>query len=350
MKSQRLHGLDLARFLAFAGMVIVNFQVAMLAPSATASGLLEHATIVFEGKAAATFVALAGIGVALAHRRKASGGLHAAMLKRATFLLVLGLFNMIIFEADIIHYYAFYSVFGIWFLPLDKSALLIATIVIILAFPVLMIGFNYDAGWDWNTLSYSGVWTVSGFVTNLFFNGWHPVVPWLAFFTFGMFLAKLDIANKKTGRNLTAIGIAGIVVIPLLSQSITLFVTPVIGADVATLFATSPVPPGPLYMLNGLAASMLVIGLCLMLPNTLYQINVVKTLCQTGQQTLTLYFAHILIGMSILEALKLIETTNATVALWAAFGFVGASAVFVYFWRKKFERGPIEELMRRITG
>lgn len=350
MKHRRLHGLDLARFFAFAGMVIVNFQVAMLAPNTSATGLLEHALILLEGKAAATFVVLAGIGVALAYGTKSSDGFSTVMLKRAAFLLLLGLINMMIFEADIIHYYAFYFVFGIWFLPLNKSALLIATTVIILTFPALMLWFNYDTGWDWNTLSYSGFWTINGFATNLFFNGWHPVVPWLAFFTFGMFLAKLDLANPKVGRNITTIGFVGTIAIPLLSQTITQFATPVIGADAATLFATSPIPPGPLYMLNGLAAAMLVIGLCLMLPNALYQNTLVKTLCQTGQQTLTLYFAHILIGMSILEMLKLIGTVNAAVALWAAIEFVVASAIYVYIWRKKFKRGPIEELMRRITG
>ena len=62
-KNDRLEGLDLARFLAFVGMVIVNFKIAMGAE--TGDGVLNLLTIALEGRAAATFVVLAGIGLGL---------------------------------------------------------------------------------------------------------------------------------------------------------------------------------------------------------------------------------------------------------------------------------------------
>ena len=40
------------------------------------------------------------------------------------FLLVLGLLNMLIFDADILHYYAFYFFFGVLLLPLGNRALI----------------------------------------------------------------------------------------------------------------------------------------------------------------------------------------------------------------------------------
>ncbi len=61
--SERLHGLDFARFLAFAGMVFVNFHVVTGSGS---GGLWATGFLVsLEGKAAATFVVLAGIGLGL---------------------------------------------------------------------------------------------------------------------------------------------------------------------------------------------------------------------------------------------------------------------------------------------
>ncbi|MFT6659506.1 DUF418 domain-containing protein [Maritalea sp.] len=350
MKNRRIQGLDLARFFAFAGMVVVNFQVVMRAPQSPSISFLADILAFLEGKAAATFVVLAGIGVSLAYQQSVSDHFHAIMLKRAGFLLGVGLVNMLVFDADIIHYYAFYFAIGIWLLPLSRKALLGATSAIILTSPALMLVFNYDAGWDWNTLSYSGFWTPMGFISNLFFNGWHPVVPWLAFFSFGIFLAKLDLSTSANAIRMAIFGTAGLMIVTLLSAVSVNVLTTNIGADAAAIFSTSPIPPGPLYMLNGISTAMLVIGFCLMLPKAIYQNTLIKTLCQTGQQTLTLYIAHIVIGMSMLETFGLIGTTTAPIALWAAIEFVVISAIYVYFWRKRFQRGPLEEIMRRIAS
>jgi len=350
MGTSRLHGLDFARFLAFFGMVIVNFQVLMRDQSISGTGWLDASLLLFEGKAAATFVVLAGIGVGLAFQRAEPKQFRLTMLKRSLFLLTIGLINMAIFDADIIHYYAFYFAIGLWFLPQGKHQLLIATAAIIMAFPLLQTVINYDIGWDWNTLTYSGVWTFVGFIRNLTFNGWHPIVPWLGFFTFGIFLSKLDLAKPNVAKGMVIVGAIGSVITPILSATTLTFVTPIIGVDAATLFATSPIPPGPFYMLAGTSAATLVIGLCLTLPTSIYQVTTMKTLCKTGQQTLTLYFVHILIGMSTIEAMELIGTTSAQTALTAAVLFAIASTIYVFLWNQKFKRGPLEELMRRTTG
>ncbi|MGJ8527660.1 DUF418 domain-containing protein [Maritalea sp.] len=350
MKTERLNGLGLARFLAFAGMAIVNFKVVMQTPEIIYSGFLTEALILLEGKAAAVFVVLAGVGITLAARNSAQPSFQITMLKRAVFLLAIGLINLSIFDADIIHYYAFYFALGIWLLPLGTMSLLGVTVLIILAFPALNLFLNYDVGWNWKDLSYSGLWTWEGFIRNLFFNGWHPIVPWLGFFSFGVFLAKIDLSLRINAIRLTVTGIMFLAIIPMISVQTISVLTPILGSDLSQMFATSPIPPGPFYMLNGIGAAMFVIGVCLLVPEVAYKNPLMRTLSQTGQQTLTLYFAHILIGMSILETFKLTGTSNHVMALWFALEFVGLSVLFVYFWRKRFKRGPLEELMRRTTG
>lgn len=64
LASDRLEGLDLARYFAFVGMVIVNFKITMGAEGEI--GVLNLLTTALEGRAAATFVVLAGIGLGLA--------------------------------------------------------------------------------------------------------------------------------------------------------------------------------------------------------------------------------------------------------------------------------------------
>ncbi|GAF19069.1 membrane protein [Bacillus sp. JCM 19046] len=63
MNNNRMEGLDLARALAMFGMILVNF---MIVTGAKGNGhpLLVGFTNLFEGRAAATFVTLAGIGIA----------------------------------------------------------------------------------------------------------------------------------------------------------------------------------------------------------------------------------------------------------------------------------------------
>ncbi len=57
----RIDGLDLARYLALVGMVIVNFSIVMGADNDT--GWAHAFAQSLSGRAAATFVVLAGIGL-----------------------------------------------------------------------------------------------------------------------------------------------------------------------------------------------------------------------------------------------------------------------------------------------
>ena len=88
----RLEGLDVARYFAFVGMVIVNFKIAMGAENDGA--LLGFLTGALEGRAAATFVVLAGIGLGLSGLRGVDQTI-AVTIKRTLFLLVIGLLNML---------------------------------------------------------------------------------------------------------------------------------------------------------------------------------------------------------------------------------------------------------------
>ena len=88
-------------------MVIVNFKVVTGAgdsgnAGADADGALGILVGALEGRAAATFVVLAGVGLGLAGLRDINRT-KAVTLRRSIFLLVVGLANALVFEADIIH-------------------------------------------------------------------------------------------------------------------------------------------------------------------------------------------------------------------------------------------------------
>ncbi|MBS9726845.1 heparan-alpha-glucosaminide N-acetyltransferase domain-containing protein, partial [Stutzerimonas stutzeri] len=205
-----MHGLDLARSRALAGMVLVNFRLAMAVP-AEGDGWLAGFFHLLEGKASATFVTLAGLGLVLATRSLEPATARLWTLRRALFLLVAGGMNLLIFPADIIHYYAVYFVLAIAWLQAGARALLagMAAVAVLSAWALLQL--DYSQGWDWASLSYQGLWEPAGFARNLLFNGFHPVLPWLCFFLLGMLLARLPLSVPRVQRAVLMLGLLLIV-------------------------------------------------------------------------------------------------------------------------------------------
>ena len=345
----RLDGLDMARFMAFAGMVLVNFKMVM-GPDVPGGGWAGTLFTLLEGRAAATFVMLAGIGLGLMARRP--DGIFTLTLRRAVFLLVAGLLNMLIFDADILHYYALYFVFGLLCIRQSTKALLALTLLLPFLFILLLLVLDYDAGWNWQDYSYAGFWTPSGFVRNLFFNGWHPVVPWLGFFLFGMILARLDLSNSKIRWWLLLGG--GIVAIAgtALSGVLVEVGTQQLGDSEAALalFGASPIPPAPLYMISAGGAAVTVIGACLLLSPALACMGLLVVLTAPGRQALTLYIAHIYVGMSILEIMGLFGGQSPERVVLAAGMFCLTAMLYAWIWSRFYKRGPAEALMRRLAG
>ena len=341
LKSSRLVGLDLARLVAFLGMVIVNFKAVMSAEFDTG----QFSDLLF-GRAAATFVVLAGIGLGLAALKNLSKT-RRVTLRRAAFLFVLGLVNMTIFEADILHFYAIYFLFAAALLTVSNRGLLFCIVGLNLLFMVLLFLFDYEAGWDWSTFSYDGIWTLSGFLTNLFFNGWHPVVPWLAFMLFGLYLSRLVLGTRRTQLRLLGFGILAYACAEMFSRALTSLA---FDQDLAALFSTAPTPPVPLYVLAGIGAASTVTALCLLMSDWLERIGVLQRLVPAGRQTLTLYMAHIILGMGTLELLGWIENQPESVVLLYSLGFCVVAIIYANLWSRKFARGPLEAIMRRLAG
>jgi uncharacterized membrane protein YeiB len=105
----------------------------------------------------------------------------------------------------------------------------------------------------------------------------------------------------------------------------------------------------PLYLAAGASTAVLVILGSIWLGEHLPE-PVAEPLISTGQLALTIYLAHVFVGMGILEATGRLE--DQTLA-WA----VGTGLVFSVFailgswaWRRHFARGPLEWLMRRVAG
>lgn len=139
--ARRLHGLDLARFLALAGMMAVH----VWADAINDRGLGGFIGTVVAGNAAAVFAFLAGItliflsGGSRGARGRDLQRARVAIAVRAVMLLVIGLgLNLIDFPAyDILPYYAMLFLLAIPLLGLGPAALALCAVAALLVGPVL---------------------------------------------------------------------------------------------------------------------------------------------------------------------------------------------------------------------
>lgn len=338
---QRLHGLDLSRYFALAGMVLVNFRLAMQ-PATPGNAWLEGLFRFLEGKASATFVVLAGLGLVLATRTQEATAARWWTLRRALFLLAVGIPNLLIFPADIIHYYAMYFLLAVPLLRSGPAALLTAMLAVTATSLWALLHANYSQGWDWSTLHYTDLWSPSGFIRNLLFNGFHPILPWLALFLYGMFLAHLPLQRSSTQWKLIGFGFLAAIMASAIARWGQ-------GSTLAWLLGSTPIPPGPVYLVIGIASASIAIGICLRI-SSLWPHGAWNFLLPAGRMTLSIYIAHILIGMGILEALGAFDGSHslAEVAMASSI-FLVLATISAWAWSLKIKQGPIEMGMRWLT-
>ena len=62
--------------------------------------------------------------------------------------------------------------FGVFCFLRNRALILVIGILNLLFFGMLLF-FDYESGWNFEELTYSGFWTIDGFIRNLFFNGFH---------------------------------------------------------------------------------------------------------------------------------------------------------------------------------
>ncbi|MBL4710389.1 MAG: DUF1624 domain-containing protein [Flavobacteriales bacterium] len=354
---ERIIGIDVARALAVIGMIIVNFKVVL-----GEKGLdwVKSFASVFDGKSAATFVVLAGVGLALmtnsALKNKDKQKLKIVrnrIAKRALFLFIIGLSYIAIWPADILHFYGVYMLIILFLLKSNSRKIVASAITLILIYPLLISLWDYNTGWNFNTLEYLNFWTFKGFFRNLFFNGFHPVIPWASFMLFGFWFGKQDLNNEQFLKKSFWISSTLFVSIQVLSYC---FISILSNGNQQTInelneiIGTSPMPPLPVYMFNGITIAISVISACILIGKKYPENNIVKALNKTGQLALSFYVAHVVIGMGIIAVINPTKIGSYPVeySVFYALIFSLFCILFAIYWLKNKKSGPIEWLMKKL--
>ena len=353
----RIHGLDLARAVAVFGMVAVNYRVVMVAGEHPGSWVLWLVGLL-EGRAAATFVVLAGIGISLLAKRALTADPSSLvacgrelLLRRAVFLFVVGLLYTPFWPPDILHFYGVYIAAGAMLLRAKDKTLLWLAGAANAVFFILLLVLDYESGWNWASLEYMGFWTPNGFLRNLFFNGFHPFFPWVAFLFIGMWLGRRSLDEATVARRLVIGGVALVVVIESLSAGVIRSLGLVRGSteaeELLALLGTEMMPPMPQYILAGTGTAFATVGCCVLLVQRLGT-GMLGPLLATGRLALTLYVAHVVLGLGLLESIGTLEDRTPGFASAYAGGFCMLAVAFAELWTRRFGAGPLERLLRTV--
>lgn len=356
---ERIIGLDIARALAVIGMIIVNFKVVLGQNGLSWVKLFASA---LDGKAAATFVVLAGVGLALMTNTALRNNdrpklqlIRIKIAKRALFLFIVGLSYIVIWPADILHFYGIYMLVILLLLSSKEKTILITAITLILLYPLLFAFFNYETAWNFTTLEYLDFWTFNGFIRNLFFNGFHPVIPWASFMIFGYWFGKQDLQSDRFVKKAFWMSSLSFVVIQMLSLATISFLSQgseQTASELSEIIGTNPMPPLPIYMFNGIAISISIISACIIIGKRFSTNRILMALNKTGQLALTFYVAHVIVGMGIIDVISPAKFGNYPVEFSVGYALVFSllCVFFANFWLKHKENGPLEWLMKRIPG
>ncbi|NDJ85944.1 MAG: DUF418 domain-containing protein [Chloroflexi bacterium] len=139
--------------------------------------------------------------------------------------------------------------------------------------------------------------------------------------------------------------------VEVISAAMVALASPHLGTDLAVaLFGRNMIPPLPLYMLSAGSTAMIVVLLLVELSQHFGSSRWWRVLATTGQFALTLYVAHIVIGMGIIQTLGWIDSGQPLgLATLYSLAFYAGCITFVGLWHMKFQRGPFEALLRHIT-
>lgn len=357
---ERIIGFDLARAYAIFGMYIVNFNFSfgsIMAPKDGAGRFLN----MFTGNSTAIFIVCAGIGLSLMTSGKGNGpeekkALRSKVLKRSWFLFALGLLLYTWWVGDILHFYGGYMHLAAFLLFVPKRYLLWAAMGAVFLFHVLLFIIPISTGWNFTDFSYTDFWTIPGFLRNTFYNGWNSIFPWMAYFLVGMWLGRLDWQKKQLRMAVFGTGALLFTAVEVLRFLVNLGL---VDADWSAFIQAEYFPPYLPFFLLTMGFALMVIPFCIYIGERFSNNPVLLALQKTGQMTLTHYVIHLTLGMVLFAWLTgkhytgLLEDETPTPAL----SILGFSVVFYLFsmcfsllWSKKFKNGPLESLMRKISG
>ena len=315
---------------------------------------------VLDGRAAATFVVLAGVGLTLRSRRavaaddpRAIAPVRATLIRRGLFLLAMGFVNLVIWPGDILRVYGVSLIVAAGLITASDRRLLAAALAFILGFVALLLVVDYETNWDWSTMTYHRLWTLKGpsATSSMTASAACSPGPGCCSSACGWAVATCGTARSIRGSSW-----------PPWPRRCSPSWSP---GGASRYFRASPRDgrrddQGPLR--HGLDAAPAAVpaverrgggrGDRAVRPRGRGVAGgpVARALAAMGQMALTWYVLHIVLGLGSIVALGLATSQPLPVGQACGLLFFSAAVLISWLWKRRFRHGPLEWVMRRVAG
>ncbi|RPF28294.1 putative membrane protein YeiB [Georgenia muralis] len=336
----RVAAIDAARALAVMGMIVVN-----VGPRSgdSISDVLYRLPL---GRASLLFVLLAGVGISLLTRRaRLPGGRlpWATLLWRAGLLMTGGLALQLLDHgvSVILPTYALLFVIAIPLVRAGSRVVGLLAVALTVLGPVAWIGLQRIQGVTWDVRSATAADSPSEVLHSVLLSSPYPVITWAGPFLLGMWLGRLDLADRALQHRMILFGAFATVIGRAVSLVLVAWrgdPAETIGFDrLVTSVAHSQMP---LWLISGTGSGVLVLGL-LLRTGTVVERRL-RPLVAMGQLALTIYVAHLL----VLDLLVRPEPHVLAEGIGISLALSASALIFATWWRRNFDRGPLERLLR----
>lgn len=355
--SRRRPGPDVVRAIAMLGVVVMNYHGYLIIRGAPRDGgvlydVFDPWTGPLSTRFATLFVVTAGVGVALmtassfgdAERIRA---MRWRLVRRGLVLYGIGLAFDMIWAGTILPYYgAMFVLAAALFTWRSRWLVLTGVVAAGAGWSIRWWRLEREldgAGTSWLTDPPSS--SPRGLVFDVFVNGTHPLLPWLAFFCAGIVLGRLLHTTwwraAAAGAGLAMFSIAAIVG-PAAATST--------DVRVRTLLSDDPFERGLVYVASTLGTALVAFAAISWLADTFEDTAVVDVLRRAGQLSLTIYLAHALVFNLLVDWLDLVEPNGVGTALMFAFVVWLLSIAGAVAYQQRYGRGPAERVYRSLTA
>jgi uncharacterized membrane protein YeiB len=333
----RLTGIDIARLIAVAGMVMVHFGPNPV-PDTTAGQIYE----VSHGRASILFALLAGLGVALLFRNRRDDQYmlgRGELLLRAALLLPVGLWLQDLDHGVlvILQFYALYFVFATLIVGLSNGTLLVIGLGA-LAFGPVAYEFLNQAYPEWFSAAAPTIGDpVTKIVRDLFVSGHYPLVTWAAPLALGVWLGRQNLWSNQIRGLMVVVGSALVAItsgIEQLADSL---------GDVgkSAFLDGDPHTQTHIWMTDAIGLALVVLGISLFVGQLGGRL--VRPLVVAGQMALSIYVGHLLILHLNSDLLRREDVAGAFLSVGV---FLLVTIALCSLWKVAFVRGPLEAALR----
>ncbi|WP_433285900.1 heparan-alpha-glucosaminide N-acetyltransferase domain-containing protein [Pseudonocardia sp. CA-142604] len=375
-RSSRVIGVDVARGVALFGMLATHVVAVV-----NEKGDPTTATVVAAGRSAATFVLIAGVGLAFisggrhvvqgVERTAVAGGLVVRALLIGAIGLALGVLAPLTNVEGILPFYALLFLLAIPLIGLPPRVLAGVAAGLIVLGPVVLVataplGLPY-ARTELDPSFGVLVQDPLGLLVQLLVTGEYPLLVYLAYLCAGLAIGRLDLTSRRVGWWLLGGGVA-LAVAARSASALLLYplggldaLLSTAASDVSTLLweaqvllaeAQSPISwwylalPAPhshtpVDLLHTLGSAGAMLGAALLLTRVPVVARALSPVAAAGAMALTLYSAHL-----VLLATGVLRDQPAALYLVMVLG----AMAFAVVWRRWIGQGPLERIVAAAAG